>query len=74
MTTALIQGLLKTGAPWGILCAVLTLAVAVLWRRYVSISDRLYDLAICQAKVETAFHETLERVKEDLEAIRRGKD
>ena len=68
----LLKGLLESGAPWGMLCAALTLAIVALWRRYVAISDKLYDLAIQQTKGYTEIHETLERVRQDLEEIRRG--
>lgn len=73
METALIQGLLKTGAPWGILCAALTVALVVLWRRYVATSDRLYDLALAQMQKDEQIHATLARVREDVEEIRRTK-
>ncbi len=69
--SALLKGLLESGAPWGLLCATLTIAIATLWRRYTVLSDKLYDLAIQQTKGYTEVHGTLERVKEDLEEIRR---
>lgn len=68
---ALLQGLLKTGAPWGILCAVLLFGVWVLWSRCNTLSDRLYELAISQVKVNTETQRAIQSVEKDVEDISR---
>lgn len=68
---ALLTGLLKSGAPWGILCAVLVLAVAALWRRSVQLSDKLYELATAQVKQSAEVHGTLSNALKELEELRR---
>ena len=68
---ALLEGLLKTGAPWGLLCAALVLAVAVLWRRCNTLSDRLYELAISQVKINTETKQSLRSVERDMDDISR---
>ena len=72
MTSSLLKGLLESGAPWGILCAVLLAAVVALWRRSVTLSDKLYDLAVSQVKKDEQVHSTLEQVRRDVEEIRRS--
>jgi hypothetical protein len=67
----LLTGLLKTGAPWGVLCAVLLVAVAALWRRSVQLSDKLYDLATSQVKQSAEVHGTLTNTLKELEELRR---
>lgn len=66
-----MTGLLKTGAPWGVLCAVLLVAVAALWRRSVQLSDKLYDLATSQVKQSAEVHGTLINTLKELEELRR---
>jgi hypothetical protein len=68
---ALFKGLLETGAPWGILCAVLMFAVGVLWKRCNVLSDRLYELAIAQVRVNTETKRTIQSVEKDVEDISR---
>jgi len=67
--SALLQGLLKTGAPWGILCAVLLFGIWVLWKRCNILSDRLYELAISQVKVNTETQKAIQSVEKDVEDI-----
>lgn len=67
----LLTGLLKSGAPWGLLCAVLVLAVAALWRRVTQLSDKLYDLATTQVKANSEVHGTLSNALKELEELRR---
>lgn len=69
--TPLLKGLLESGAPWGLLCAALVVAVGVLWRRCNVLSDRLYDLAIAQVKVNTETKVSLASVEKDVEDISR---
>lgn len=68
---ALLTGLLKTGAPWGFLCAALLVAVVALWRRSVQLSDKLYDLATAQVKQSAEVHGTLSNALKELEELRR---
>lgn len=68
---ALMKGLLETGAPWGLLCASLVLAVAVLWKRCNILSDRLYDLAVSQVKVNTETKQSIVQVERDVDDISR---
>jgi len=68
---ALFTGLLKSGAPWGILCAALLAAVVALWRRSVQLSDKLYDLATSQVKQSAEVHGTLTNALKELEELRR---
>ena len=68
---ALLTGLLKSGAPWGILCAALLVAVAALWRRSVQLSDKLYDLATSQVKQSAEVHGTLTNTLKEIEELRR---
>lgn len=67
----ILEGLIKSGAPWGILCAALMYTAIHLWRRCVVLSDKLFELGMAQVKTSTEVHKTLETVKDDLEAIRR---
>lgn len=67
----LLEGLIKAGAPWGILCAALMYTAIHLWRRCVVLSDKLFELGMAQVKASTEVHQTLEAVKDDLEAIRK---
>lgn len=71
MIGTLIDTLIKTGAPWGILCAVLSLAVWVLWRRCNLLSDRLYDVSMLQTKKSTQVHERLYDLHNEVQEIRR---
>jgi hypothetical protein len=71
MSTSLLKGLLESGAPWGILCAVLLAAVVALWKRSVALSDKLYELAVNQVKKDEQVHATLESVRREIEEIRR---
>lgn len=72
MTGSLLKGLLESGAPWGLLCAVLLAAVVALWRRITVLSDKLYELAVAQVKKDEQVHSTLEAVREDVKEIRRS--
>ena len=71
MTEALFQGLLKTGAPWGLLCAALLVAVCVLYRRNVSLSDRLFDLSAAGIRRDVEVHHALEEARREMEELRR---
>jgi len=68
---ALLKGLLETGAPWGILCAVLIFGIGVLWKRCNILSDRLFELAIAQVKVNTETQRTIQSVEKDVDDISR---
>ncbi len=68
---ALVEGLLKSGAPWGLLCAVLLVGIGVLWRRCNTLSDRLYELAIAQVEVNTETKRSLASVEKDVDDISR---
>lgn len=72
MLSALIEGLLKTGAPWGVFCAILIVAVATLWRRSVQVSDKLYELAVAQVKRDTEVHGILSNALRELEELRKS--
>jgi len=67
-----LKGLLESGAPWGLLCATLLVGVVALWRRSVSLSDKLYELAVAQVKKDEQVHSTLQQVREDVKEIRRS--
>jgi hypothetical protein len=67
----LINSLIKTGAPWGLLCAALALFVAVLWRQNLKLSDRVFELAMDQIRVNTETRHTLDHVQKDLTDISR---
>ena len=69
---ALITGLLKTGAPWGILCAVLLAIVVALWRRTIQLSDKLYDLGTKQIESFGEVRAHMASVQRDLDEIRRA--
>lgn len=68
---ALISGLLKAGAPWGILCAALTLAVVHLWKRCNDLADKVYDLAVSQVRVNAETQNALRQVERDVDDISR---
>jgi len=68
---AFLTGLLKTGAPWGILCAALALAVIGLWKRCNVLADKVYDLAIAQVKINSETQHVLSHVERDVEDISR---
>lgn len=68
---ALLKGLLESGAPWGALCAVLLVGIGVLWKRCNVLSDRLYELAISQVKVNTETKRSLASVEKDVDDISR---
>lgn len=68
---ALISGLLKSGAPWGILCAVLSWAAWHLWQRCNHLADKVYELAVNQVKVQTDTQHALRDVGRDVEDISR---
>lgn len=70
---ALISGLLKTGAPWGILCAVLLAIVAALWKRTVTLSDKLYDLGVKQVEAFGHVRQQMQGVERELDELRRHK-
>lgn len=69
---ALFSSLLKSGAPWGILCVALLLAVTTLWRRSVQLSDKLYELATAQVKQSAEVHGTMTNTLKELEELRRS--
>jgi len=71
MVSPLLKGLLESGAPWGLLCAVLLAAVVVLWRRGVQLSDKLYDLATNQVKTNAETASALAEARRELETLRR---
>lgn len=68
---ALLKGLLETGAPWGILCTILLCGIGVLWKRCNVLSDRLFELAIAQVRVNTETQRTIQSVEKDVEDISR---
>jgi len=70
--TPLLEGLLESGAPWGLLCASLSLAVAVLWRRCVALSDRLYTLSEKYVGSTAEFRATLESSRDEIRELRRS--
>lgn len=70
--SALLEGLLASGAPWGLLCAALSLAVAVLWRRSVDLSDKVYKLATDLVARDVEVRHALEGAKRELEELRRS--
>jgi len=72
MTSSLLKGLLETGAPWGILCAVLLAAVFALWRRCNLVSDKLYALGLAQVEHDKEICFVMERIREDVREIRRN--
>lgn len=71
---ALITGLFKSGAPWGILCAVLLTIVAVLWKRTITLSDNLYDLGVKQVEAFGHVREEMRLVKRELDEQRRQRE
>ena len=70
--TPLLKGLLESGAPWGLLCAVLLYAVAVLWRRCVALSDRLFALSEKHVEANAEFRHALEDAKREVRELRRS--
>lgn len=70
MTSSLLKGLLESGAPWGLLCAVLLAAVVVLWRRSITLSDKLYNLALMQVQKDEQLQAALQRLLEDVKEVR----
>lgn len=68
---ALISGLLKTGAPWGILCAVLLFFVIKLWFEYTKMADKLFSLAENQIKVSAEIQHTLGHMEKNVDEITR---
>jgi ligand-binding sensor domain-containing protein len=68
---ALITGLMKSGAPWGILCSVLLALVVALWKRTVTLSDKLYDLGMKQIESTSHFREEMRQVQRELDELRR---
>lgn len=68
---ALITGLLKSGAPWGILCAVLLALVVALWKRTITLSDKLYDLGVKQVEAFGHVREQMRGVERELDELRR---
>lgn len=68
---ALIKGLVETGAPWGLLCAALSVAVAALWRRCLRLGEQLYEVSMAQVKRDLEFHHALESARLELVELRR---
>lgn len=71
MGQAFLKGLLESGAPWGILCLALSIAVVALWKRSITLADRLYELATKQVEVNTETRSTLQNVERDVDDISR---
>ena len=69
---ALIQGLLKTGAPWGFLCAVLLFAVYTLWQHLNVCLDRLYLLSTQQVEVNIVTKESIVKIEKNIDEISRN--
>lgn len=69
---ALVTGLMKTGAPWGILCAVLLAIVVSLWKRTLTLSDKLYDLGVKQVEAFGHVREQMRGVERELDELRRS--
>jgi hypothetical protein len=68
----LISGLFKTGAPWGILCAVLLVIIVALWKRTITLSDKLYDLGTKQIEAFGHVREQMRTVERELDELRRS--
>jgi len=68
---ALLTSLVKSGAPWGLLCAALSLAVVALWRRVTELSNKLYEVSMAQLKRDLEFHHTLEAARLEMAELRR---
>lgn len=66
---SLVNGLIESGAPWGILCAVLIYFIINLWKRYNILIDKLHDLSIEQVKINSEMHNILNYVEKDIEDI-----
>lgn len=66
---SLVNGLIESGAPWGILCAVLIYFIINLWKRYNILIDKLHDLSIEQVKINSEMHNILNCVEKDIEYI-----
>lgn len=66
---SLINGLIESGAPWGILCAVLIYFIINLWKRYNILIDKLHNLSIEQVKINSEMHNILNYVEKDIEDI-----
>jgi hypothetical protein len=67
MGSALVKGLLESGAPWGLLCAALAVAVGVLWKRITKLTDEVIQLAKSQVEVNAETRATLRETKRDIE-------
>lgn len=66
---SLVNGLIESGAPWGILCAVLIYFIINIWKRYNILIDKLHDLSIEQVKINSEMHNILNCVEKDIEDI-----
>lgn len=71
MVTALIDGLLKTGAPWAIYCAAMTAAVIAMWKDRQQMSAKMLELAMAQTEANAETRKTLEAVERDVHDITR---
>jgi len=67
MGSAVLKGLLESGAPWGLLCAALAVAVAVLWKRLIKLTDEVIQLAKAQVEVNAETRAALRETKRDIE-------
>ncbi len=67
MGSALLKGLLESGAPWGLLCSALAVAVAVLWKRVVTLTDELIGMTKTLAEINAETRSTLREYKKDIE-------
>ena len=70
---ALITGLFKTGAPWGILCAVLCAIVVAQWKHSLVLSKQLYDLGLKQTEAFMHVREQMRVVEREVTELRRAK-
>lgn len=78
---SLISTLIDTGAPWGLLCAVLMYAVIILWKKCNKLTDRLLSLSEMSIKKDERIHPVLKElvggfdvIKRDIEELRRNKN
>lgn len=68
---AYIEQLLKVGTPWALLCAGLSIALAVVWKRLNQVTDKLYEVSMAQVKSNTEAMGALETVERDVQEITR---
>lgn len=68
---SLISSLIESGAPWGLLCAILLYAVIILWKKVNNLSDKLFDLSKTSIEKDERIHPILKELIEDINLFKK---